>query len=73
MSSVPLRLVKKMKNQTFNTQEYIKQTSLLLKLKINQEYEPGVIKNFESITTIAELVNNFPLPEEIEISPIFEP
>jgi hypothetical protein len=64
---------KHMENQTFNTQEYITQTSLLLNLKINQEYQQGVIKNFENIKNIAELVNNFPLPEEIEIAPIFEP
>jgi hypothetical protein len=70
---VPLWLVKKMVNQTFNTQEYINQTSLLLNLKIPQEYQQGVIKNFENIKNIAELVNKFPLPEEIEISPVFEP
>ena len=62
-----------MENQDFNVQEYIKQMSLLLDLPINDEYKDGVIANFEKIKDIAEIVNNFPLPESIEIAPIFEP
>jgi hypothetical protein len=42
-------------------------------LEINDEYKDGVIANFERIQDIAEIVNNFPLPELIEIAPIFEP
>ncbi|MBS3026325.1 MAG: DUF4089 domain-containing protein [Dolichospermum sp. DET50] len=62
-----------MENQNFNTQEYIQQMSLLLNLSINEKYKDGVITNFEKIKDIAEIVNNFPLPESIEIAPIFEP
>jgi len=62
-----------MENQNFNTQEYIQQMSLLLNLPINEKYKDGVITNFEKIKDIAEIVNNFPLPESIEIAPIFEP
>ena len=47
--------------------------SLLLDLPINEEYKDGVIANFEKIKDIAEIVNNFPLPESIEIAPLFEP
>ncbi|MEO1378485.1 MAG: DUF4089 domain-containing protein, partial [Cyanobacteria bacterium J06635_10] len=33
----------------------------------------GVIENFERIQVIAKLVNQFPLPEDIEAAPVFEP
>ncbi|MTJ12107.1 DUF4089 domain-containing protein [Anabaena sp. UHCC 0187] len=62
-----------MENQDFNVQEYVNQMSFLLDLPINDEYKHGVIANFERIKDIAEIVNNFPLPESIEIAPIFEP
>ncbi|NET01142.1 MAG: DUF4089 domain-containing protein [Sphaerospermopsis sp. SIO1G2] len=57
----------------FNVNEYVQQMSSLLNLPINNEYTDGVITNFERITSIAETVNKFPLPAEIEIAPIFEP
>lgn len=63
----------KMKNQDFNVQEYVKQMSILLNLEINDEYQDSVIANFERIKDIAEIVNNFPLPESIELAPTFEP
>ena len=62
-----------MESNNFNVQEYVNQMSLLLDLPINEEYKDGVIANFEKIKDIAEIVNNFPLPESIEIAPLFEP
>jgi len=44
-----------------------------LDLEIRDEYFDGVVANFERIRTIANLVNSFPLSEEIEVAPIFEP
>ena len=61
-----------MESNNFNVQEYVNQMQLLLDLQINEEYKDGVIANFEKIKDIAEIVNNFPLPESIEIAPIFE-
>jgi Protein of unknown function (DUF4089) len=63
----------KMESKNFNVQEYVHQMSLLLNIPINEEYKDGVIANFEIIKDIAEIVNNFPLPESIEIAPLFEP
>ncbi|TAF07374.1 MAG: DUF4089 domain-containing protein [Nostocales cyanobacterium] len=60
-------------NQEFNVIEYIQQMSLLLDLKLNDEYQDGVIANFTKIKSMAELVNQFPLPEKIEIAPTFDP
>ena len=63
----------KMENNKLQIQEYVHQMSLLLDLPINDEYKNSVIANFEKIKDIAEIVNNFPLPESMEIAPIFEP
>ncbi|WP_370566937.1 DUF4089 domain-containing protein, partial [Dolichospermum sp. LEGE 00246] len=63
----------KMENNNLQIQEYVHQMSLLLDLPINDEYKNSVIANFEKIKDIAEIVNNFPLPESMEIAPIFEP
>ncbi|MEH2044886.1 DUF4089 domain-containing protein [Nostoc sp.] len=45
----------------------------LLDLQLKDEYRDGVVANFERIRAIANLVNSFPLPEEIEVAPVFEP
>ncbi|BCL37099.1 DUF4089 domain-containing protein [Nostoc sp. MS1] len=52
---------------------YVEQAALLLDLPINDEYRDGVVANFERIKAIAQLVNSFPLPVEIQPAPIFEP
>ncbi|MBD1806270.1 DUF4089 domain-containing protein [Microcoleus sp. FACHB-SPT15] len=56
-----------------NLAAYIEQMSEILDLPINPEYRPDVIKNFASICAIATLVTDFPLPEDIEAAPVFEP
>jgi len=61
-----------METPGFDVREYVEQMSLLLDLKIKDEYQDGVVANFERIKAIAQLVNSFPLPEEIENAPIFE-
>lgn len=58
--------------EQFDVAEYVKYTALMLDLEINSEYK-DVIANFERICAIAQLVNEFPLPENIEAAPVFEP
>ena len=53
--------------------EYVDTISQLVDLPIAPEHRPGVVQNFERIMTIAKLVTEFPLPEDIEAAPIFEP
>ena len=53
--------------------EYVEQMAMLLDLQLKPEHRTGVIENFGQIKAIARLVNEFPLPDNIEISPIFEP
>ncbi|MBD2294988.1 DUF4089 domain-containing protein [Anabaena sphaerica FACHB-251] len=62
-----------MVNQKFDVRGYVEQMSMLLNLQIKDEYQDEVVANFDRIKSIAELVNNFPLAEEIEIAPTFEP
>ncbi|MCJ8282660.1 MAG: DUF4089 domain-containing protein [Rivularia sp. ALOHA_DT_140] len=62
-----------MKKKKLNIPEYVDQTALLLNLNLPLEYRDGVIQNFEIIEVIAKLVNEFPLPEDIEAALVFEP
>lgn len=45
----------------------------LLDLPIDPEHRPGVIANLERTRSIARLVMEFPLPDDIEVAPIFQP
>ena len=60
-------------NQQFDTTKYIEQMALLLDLQLPDEYIHGVVANFDRIREIAQIVNEFPLPEQIEPAPKFEP
>ena len=62
-----------MKDKKNDAGQYVEQTALLLDLQLRDEYRVNVIKNFEKIQVIAKLVNEFPLPENIEAAPKFEP
>ncbi|MDB9344401.1 DUF4089 domain-containing protein [Nodularia spumigena CS-586/05] len=52
---------------------YVEEMALLLGLQLGDEYVDGVVQNFEIIKAIAQLVNEFPLPEDVEPAPVFEP
>jgi len=52
---------------------YIEQMAKLLNLPIPQECEQGVIDNFIRMQAIAALVTEFPLPDDIEAAPVFQP
>ncbi|MEH2330614.1 DUF4089 domain-containing protein [Nostoc sp.] len=62
-----------MRREGFDVGEYVDQIGFLLDLQLKDEYRDGVVANFERIRAIANLVNSFPLPEEIEVAPVFEP
>ena len=62
-----------MRTEEFDVGEYVDQMALLLDLEIKDEYRDGVVANFERIRAIANLVNSFPLAEDIEVAPVFEP
>ncbi|WP_373530689.1 DUF4089 domain-containing protein [Nostoc sp.] len=60
-------------SQEFDVGVYVDQMALLLDSQLRDEYRDGVVANFERIKAIAQLVNSFPLPEEVEAAPVFEP
>ncbi|MEH1779863.1 MAG: DUF4089 domain-containing protein [Nostoc sp.] len=62
-----------MEGMSFNVGEYVDQMGLLLDLEITDQYRDGVVANFERIRAIASLINSFPLPEDVEVVPVFEP
>ncbi len=62
-----------MESKKFDVGEYVDLMALLVDLQLRDEYRDGVVANFHRIKAIAQIVNEFPLPEEVEAAPIFEP
>ena len=60
-------------SNAFNPAEYVEQMAVVLDLPIAPEHQLGVVENFARIQAIAQLVNEFPLPDRIEVAPVFEP
>lgn len=57
----------------FDVGEYVDLMALLVDLRLRDEYKDGVVANFERIKAIAQIVNSFELPDDVEAAPIFEP
>jgi hypothetical protein len=57
----------------FDVGEYVDLMALLVDLRLRDEYRDGVVANFERIKAIAQIVNSFELPDDVETAPIFEP
>lgn len=62
-----------MEKKKIELTEYVETMALLMNLPLTPEYRQGVGENFASIEALAQLFLEFPLPEEIEAAPIFEP
>ncbi len=62
-----------MADESINLARYVEQTAQVIDLPLAPEYRPSVVENFTKIAAIATLVMEFPLPEDIEAAPIFEP
>ena len=62
-----------MESKKFDVGEYVDLMALLVDLQLRDEYRDGVVVNFQRIKAIAQIVNEFPLPKEVEAAPIFEP
>ena len=60
-------------SQPVDPAEFVKQAAALINLPLHPEHEPGVIENFARIAAVAQQVNQVPLPESVEIAPIFQP
>ncbi|MBE9177443.1 DUF4089 domain-containing protein [Oculatella sp. LEGE 06141] len=62
-----------MVESSFDAAAYVDQLASALHLPIEPDYRPGVIDNMARIAAIAQLVNQFPLPDDMEAAPIFQP
>lgn len=62
-----------MTEATSDPGEFVDQMASLIELPLAAEHRPGVVENFERIIGIAQLMNEFPLPEAIEVASRFEP
>jgi hypothetical protein len=62
-----------MTNLDIDSAAFVDQASCLIGLPIPVEYRESVVENFERIAAIAQLITEFPLPEDTEIAPTFEP
>ncbi|MCU0523874.1 MAG: DUF4089 domain-containing protein [Elainella sp. Prado103] len=55
------------------TAQLVDRMAKILDIPLDPEHRPGVIANLQRTAAIAQLVMEFPLPETIEIAPIFDP
>lgn len=62
-----------MPRENLNIAQYVEETAQLIDLPLAPEYRLSVVENFAKIAAIATLVVEFPLPEELESAPVFEP
>jgi hypothetical protein len=52
---------------------YVDAAAKLVGLSLDPAHRPGVVLNLERIARMAALVMAFPLPEETEPAPVYEP
>jgi len=52
---------------------YVDATAQLIGLPLDPAHRPGVVLNLGRIAQMAALVMEFPLPEETEPAPVYEP
>jgi hypothetical protein len=52
---------------------YVDATARLIGLPIAAEHRPGVIQFMGVVMGAAALVMEFPLPDDVEAAPVFEP
>lgn len=62
-----------MPRENLNIAQYVEETAQLIDLPLAPEYRLSVVENFAKIAAIATLVVEFPLPEDLESAPVFEP
>lgn len=62
-----------MTSASANIAELVDLMAVVLELPIDPDYRPGVIANLERTATIAQLVMEFPIPDNIEAAPTFQP
>ncbi len=62
-----------MNNTENDIANYVEQAARWIDLPLAPEHHPGVVENFAKIAEISKLVTDFPIPDNIEPAPTFEP
>jgi hypothetical protein len=62
-----------MADQAFDAEAYVDVAAKLVGLPLDPAHRPGVVLNIERIAQMAALVMEFPLPDETEPAPVFQP
>jgi hypothetical protein len=57
----------------FDAETYVDVVAALIGLPLDPEHRPGVALNVQRIAQMAALFMEFPLPDDIEPAPVFEP
>jgi hypothetical protein len=60
-------------NPPFDPSTYVDQMSAVLGLSIDPAHRPGVVASVATLAQVADLVMSFPLPDDIEAGPTFDP
>lgn len=60
-------------NPRLEIETYVQQALQLLELNVPPEQLPNVVENFDRMCRIAQPLLDFPLPDNLEAAPQFEP
>jgi hypothetical protein len=60
-------------NDTFDVEAHCDHMAKVLGLEIRPEWRQSVVDNLRATRTIADAVLSFPLPDDVEPAPVFEP
>jgi hypothetical protein len=62
-----------MTDQQMTSEQLVDVLADLMGLTIASEHRPGIIANLERNAELAQLLIEFPIPDEVEIAPVFQP
>ncbi len=62
-----------MADQPFDAGAYVDAAAELVGLPLDPAHRPGVVENLERIAQMAALVMAFPLPDDTEPAPVYQP
>ena len=62
-----------MPEHQFDAEAYVDAASRLIGLPIDPAHRAGVLLNLERIAQMAALVMEFPLPDDTEPAPVYQP
>jgi hypothetical protein len=62
-----------MSERSFDANAYVDAAAALIGLPLDPEHRPGVVLNLERIAAMAAMLMAFPLADDIEPAPVFEP